>query len=308
LIICWAGALIITGVTSGLPSTCLVGAGLGCCAGILQRYRLVAEPEKFEQAETALAVRRALTAAPSGQLAVLLGWVSAALLMILALRSGSPAAGIVIWFSGYIAFMLTRDLIGYTGLDRANQLATSRTIYQQLIAAHDLDEYYRAGGTEPAPRFRVSVRFDNGDAREGGFYMPDEGELPRVFIYRAGLMDDGLSRALDLARQATDPLHELLWFAHELGHHQVVLHQIGTGIRDDHKPLESYAEEVQAWAFARQLLSPTPFSAWDELKRVSSRSLETYETGWGLDPATAANARERAEAVLERSRLTPVCS
>ena len=71
-----------------------------------------------------------------------------------------------------------------------NQAPTNLAIYLELIAAYDLVEYRVAGGREPAPASRVLIRFDDDPkTHEGGFYMPDDGELPRVFLHRPGFVD-----------------------------------------------------------------------------------------------------------------------
>ena len=173
-------------------------------------------------------------------------------------------------------------------------------IYLRLIEAHDRCEFMRTRAGEPIPASRVLIQFDDDPkVHESGFYMPDDGELPRVFIYRPGFQDPGLYRALDVARESPAPLRELLWLAHELGHHEVVLRCLGTGVRDDLRPAESYAEEVLAWGFARRILQKTGFNNWDEFHRVAERSLKTYELGFKLEPEVVADIGKRVESQLE---------
>jgi hypothetical protein len=173
------------------------------------------------------------------------------------------------------------------------------TIYIALIETHDLVEYRHAGGAEPVPLSRVLVRFDD-DPRvhESGFYVPDDGELPRVFIHRRGFTGDDDYRAVDVARESPDPLRELIWFAHELGHHQAVLPGLGTGVRDENRPTASYAEEVLAWRLGRQVLQGTAFSDWDEFDRVEGASLRSYELGFKLDGAAATEVVRNVDALL----------
>jgi hypothetical protein len=183
--------------------------------------------------------------------------------------------------------------------ESASRHAANLAIYLQLISAHDRGEYILANGREPIPVSRILIRFDDeANLHESGFYMPDDGELPRVFIHRRGFVDEGDYRTLDVARSASDPLRELLWFAHELGHHHVVLRGLGTGVRDDERPAESYAEEVLAWTLARHVLHATAFSEWDEFERVAEDSLKSYEAGFKLNQLAALEIRRRAEAQL----------
>lgn len=187
-------------------------------------------------------------------------------------------------------------------IKRTESDTSSLTIYLQLIREFDRDEYIRMNGREPVPPSRVLIRFDDDpDVHESGFYLPDDGELPRIFIHRSGFVDDGDYRALDVASSAAEPLCELLSLAHELGHHEVVLRRLGTGVRDDEKPVESYTEEVLAWIFARRILQSASFTEWDEFRRVMADSLKTYEVGFKLDPEVAAEIRELTEARVAKA-------
>lgn len=172
-------------------------------------------------------------------------------------------------------------------------------LYLQLISEYDFTEYLLAGGREPIPASRVLVRFDDERAlHESAYYWPDDGDLPRVFIHRPGFAAVGDYRAMEVARGASDPLRELLWFSHELGHHQVVLNGLGTGVRDDQRPGESYAEEVLAWLYAERILRAHGFNDWDTFHQTANTSLQTYEAGFNLDSCVAAELRRSAEAQL----------
>jgi hypothetical protein len=175
-------------------------------------------------------------------------------------------------------------------------------IYLQLIADHDREEFMITHAGEAIPASRVLIFFDDDPAvHENGFYMPDDGEAPRVYIHRPGFQDPGVYRAIDVARESPAPLRELLWLAHELGHHAVVLRCLGTGLRNDECPAESYAEEVLAWGFARRILQGTTFDDWDEFQRVAESSLRTYEQGFKLDAAVVEDIRKRVQAQLTKA-------
>jgi len=172
------------------------------------------------------------------------------------------------------------------------------TIYLSLVEDYDREEYLRAGGEEPSPRSKVLIRFESRPPDEAGFYMPDDGELPRIFVYRSGFAEDPLHRAIDVARAATDPLGELIALSHELGHHELVLRGHGTGIFDRDRPIESYTEEAGAWFLARELLAKRGFVDWTEFDRRAEHSLKTYEEGLGLASDVTGAIRERSKALL----------
>jgi hypothetical protein len=61
-------------------------------------------------------VRRVLIASSSGKLAIALGWVCGAILLILSFFSGVEYGAVTRWLAGYLAFMLLRDVVAYPAL------------------------------------------------------------------------------------------------------------------------------------------------------------------------------------------------
>src|SRR5215203_861987 len=86
----------------------IVGGLFGVFVGFLQRRSFAEAPAAFLAADSALAVRAAMTSTASGKRAILIQWVS--LVAIVAAAVAQPADSIAGWFSGYSALMCLREL------------------------------------------------------------------------------------------------------------------------------------------------------------------------------------------------------
>jgi hypothetical protein len=118
LIACWAAVVaVLLLVTSGSAAfPCMFGATFGAWAGLLQRKALRRDAELFRAADTAWDVRRAMVASPEGKRAITLGWMSAAMLLVIAADSNSLLFVVAKVFAGYFSFVLLRDVVAYPAL------------------------------------------------------------------------------------------------------------------------------------------------------------------------------------------------
>ena len=121
--IAWTAVTVVVARAAVLPSF-LVGAVFGVGAGLLQSRALKANPAAFSAAVTAFDVRRALRATRAGTLAIALGWLCALALVGIAMLSGFGIRTIAVWFGGYAAFMLVRDLLAHHSLVAVDAAAT----------------------------------------------------------------------------------------------------------------------------------------------------------------------------------------
>jgi hypothetical protein len=110
-------ALLFTRPVPVTPA--LIGALLGGLAGVLQSRSMRAAPSTFQQAQTAMDVRRALTSTVPGKRAIQVQWVGAFILLGAGLWIGNPLGG---WVTGYALLMCARDLVA---LRAVGQLAHS---------------------------------------------------------------------------------------------------------------------------------------------------------------------------------------
>jgi hypothetical protein len=121
--IVWTAVVVALTRATVLPSFAL-GAVFGLGAGLLQSRALKANPGAFAAAVTAIDVRRALLATRGGTLAVALGWLCALALVGTAVLSRAGIGAIAVWFGGYAAFMLARDLLAHRALVAVEEAAT----------------------------------------------------------------------------------------------------------------------------------------------------------------------------------------
>jgi hypothetical protein len=84
-----------------------------------QSRSMRAAPSTFQQAQTAMDVRRALTSTVPGKRAIQVQWVGAFILLGAGLWIGNPLGG---WVTGYALLMCARDLVA---LRAVGQLAHS---------------------------------------------------------------------------------------------------------------------------------------------------------------------------------------
>ena len=126
LIVCECLAVLLgLWATSGrIVLACATGAAVGLVAGALQGRALRAAPGAFAATVTAMDVRRALIASRDGKLAISLGWVTSALLIVPSIYFRPILLAGVPWLMGYLAFMLGRDIIAYTALRHVETAAT----------------------------------------------------------------------------------------------------------------------------------------------------------------------------------------
>ena len=126
LILAWLAwtAVTVAVTRAAVVPSFLVGAAFGVGAGFLQSRALKANPAAFSAAVTAFDVRRALRATRVGTLAIALGWLCALALVGIAMLSGFGIRTIAVWFGGYAAFMLVRDLLAHRSLVAVDAAAT----------------------------------------------------------------------------------------------------------------------------------------------------------------------------------------
>lgn len=116
-------------------------------------------------------------------------------------------------------------------------------------------------------------------------------ECTSIEIYRSGWAEPTAYVSSEVARLAADPLSELIFLSHEIGHHLAVQNSLGTGTFAQEMPLETYEEETVAWVLGRQVLEDRGFSDWDRFASLESNSLLGYRCGLGLT-TECANAIE----------------
>jgi hypothetical protein len=121
-----AGIALLTLVTGNIVFTsCLIGAGFGIAAGLLQRRVLQTHADAFARTITAVDVRRVMTSSRAGTAAISMTWASGFVLLVLAMFFGQLALAGVSWFAGFLTFMLVRDVIAYTALRFVMQVPAS---------------------------------------------------------------------------------------------------------------------------------------------------------------------------------------
>lgn len=117
---------------------------------------------------------------------------------------------------------------------------------------------------------------------EGGKFHP---EHVQIDIYRPGSPPTPRGSPLDAARASPSPTRELIWLAHELGHLQSKLR--GNAVSPQAASGETYAEEIRAWYFGRQLLSGYDFEQWSMFDEMKEAALRGYREGLRLSDTEA---------------------
>ncbi len=95
-------------LTHPLPVFPLIAGGIfGVAAGVMQSQSIANAREAFRSAETAMAVRRALTSTPSGRRALQIQWILFPILVGSIFWNPNPFGPI----AGFFIFMCVRDVI-----------------------------------------------------------------------------------------------------------------------------------------------------------------------------------------------------
>lgn len=156
-------------------------------------------------------------------------------------------------------------------------------VYLRLLKRYDAELH----NPHPAPGgyclfwFRPRTKLD-----ERGEYVPS---IPRIDIYRYEYSDDDdLTPSTEMAQRAVDPLDELITLAHELGHHHVWTALKSGRPFSEETPVESFEEEVKAWAWGRRILELEGFCAWAEFEARERDALKGYRDGLKISEADAA--------------------
>ena len=119
----WALLLVaMLRTTRPFPSVeFIIGLLLGLAAGHLQDRAISARPSEFLSAQSALGVRRAMLAVPSGRTSILLKWVNTAGLLVWA-TAFAPDMFAGAWLSGVAAFGLAREFAALPAVMRLARL------------------------------------------------------------------------------------------------------------------------------------------------------------------------------------------
>jgi hypothetical protein len=150
-------------------------------------------------------------------------------------------------------------------------------IFVDLVRTRDREEHWRRGNSSDDPGPTLFIMFvPRSTEDEYAMYYAD---IPRIDIYRYGCTPDDAQRAaVELAASSPCPLHELISFAHELGHHESASR--GTFCQfDEAQPVETYEEEVRAWTFGRAILVQMSFADWGAFAERERASLLGYRVG-----------------------------
>lgn len=108
IIACALVAVAVSFLTHPFPAIPLIaGVIFGFAAGRMQSQSIAAACEAFKSAETAMAVRRALTSTPSGRRAVQMQWILFPILVGTTLWNHNPF-GLI---AGFAIFLCVRDLV-----------------------------------------------------------------------------------------------------------------------------------------------------------------------------------------------------
>jgi hypothetical protein len=93
----------------------VAGGAVGIVCGALQDRAIRTNARAFLDADSAMAVRRALTAGTQGRWAIRLPWALAAALAVLGL-SGPVQGFAPVMFGGYFAMMFAREVVSFRAL------------------------------------------------------------------------------------------------------------------------------------------------------------------------------------------------
>ena len=121
LVLAWAVVAAIS-IRLGAPQSYLVasvGAVAGLVTGTLQRHSIRLAPDRFAQADSALAVRRALVSNRPGKWAVAMVWVTATVLAGLTVWRGGQL--LPVFASGYTSFMFVREATSLSAVQDLGQ-------------------------------------------------------------------------------------------------------------------------------------------------------------------------------------------
>jgi hypothetical protein len=157
----------------------------------------------------------------------------------------------------------------------------SREIFVRLVRARDRDECVRRDvPVEQCPPETVWITFcDDAGTGEMGRYHDGA-----VFLYRPNCVVLADQRAVEMAQASTNPVDELVWFAHELGHHES--RRSGFPAPGSEPTLDTedqkrdrYAEEARAWLWARAILTGEGLSGWERFDELQEVGLSSYVRG-----------------------------
>jgi hypothetical protein len=175
---------------------------------------------------------------------------------------------------------------------------TSREIYIALVHELARQEYWeRLQRFDYSPEMISIVFRPQTETKSSAMYFP---EPVIIEIYRRSLTKSIDSEVVRAAAQAPEPVKELVFFAHEFGHHLCVLFALGTGTFDLTRPTATYREEVLAWLLARRLLAERFFFDWHDFEQSETESLEGYRKGLNLSPQDAAAIHSEAVRALDK--------
>lgn len=96
------------------------GAAAGLVAGALQRSSVASSPAVFASAGSMREVRRAFRSNRPGTLSIVVTWIAAAVLFVIALpRDGATFLN---FLAGYASFMLVREIVAFGAISHVRRL------------------------------------------------------------------------------------------------------------------------------------------------------------------------------------------
>jgi hypothetical protein len=108
IIACVLVVAAVSILTNPFPAIALIaGVIFGFAAGFMQSQSIATAPDAFKSAQTAMAVRQALTSTPRGKRAIQIQWILLPLLLATALWNTNPFGPV----AGFAIFMCVRDLV-----------------------------------------------------------------------------------------------------------------------------------------------------------------------------------------------------
>jgi hypothetical protein len=126
------------------------------------------------------------------------------------------------------------------------------------------------------------LRKEAGEGRHADYKENPDTGVPTIYVYGDGSHRDG-DDALAAAEASLDPISDLVYLAHELGHHHL---RLGRPTAPKNA-LRQYEEEVLAWAIGRHLLATRQFEEWDRFCEERRSALEGYRKGLHIDDQQA---------------------
>jgi hypothetical protein len=153
----------------------------------------------------------------------------------------------------------------------------------RLVWERDRHELQQRGVVDDFPVNSVWINFvEPAQHGEGGRYFH---EHVTVDIYRHGCPSSP-GRALTEAERSPRPCEELVWLAHELGHHESTLAGF-VPPTESSQPFPRYEEELRAWLLARRLLDGQRFVEWPQFEAIRNAALVTYRGGLAISETDA---------------------